>query len=862
MSLYLGRNKITPTIRYGGGGSTSATLVSKTINSNGTYNATDDNADGYSSVTVDIQFTKQNKIVDPSITSQTITADTGYDALNAVTINPVTSNIDANIVSSNIRNGVTILGVTGTLSVGASGDGTSDTTPFSVSEAWNYIQSLGGTGSNVVRGNTVYVKGIVKTIEELSMTYGNATFTITDGSRDIYVYRAKSLNGATFTTMADLLPGDEVIIYGRAEDYRGLFQLGNSPYLSARNSYIAYSDKTITENGTYYPIPAAFGSVIVDVPTTVVNNQWKTVSPQTTTVNVYPDADYTGLSRVTISAVDATIDSNIIPSNIKKDVTILGVTGTMTQEMSGTDVLISVMDKSFAGELDLSGANISTINQYFFANCTQLTSVTLPSSISDIQYQAFYNTGLTSISTSSYAIGDEAFSSCSSLTSVELKPGVAQIYSNAFANCPNLSSVSLPEGLYMIGDYCFNGSSLSSITIPSSVQIIGSYSFYNNNLSSITLPSNLSSLGDYAFANNNISGTINIPDQLGYFNSSVFANNPIDEVGFGDNPSIGGISAHAFSNTNITKFKVPESVHTMHGWALAGCSKLENVYLPSNLTTMHEETISGSKVVEVFVPNTVTETLRNVFDGVPGLTIYCEAESKPDSWSDDWNECGVPVVWGAERPYSLSYGTGTNGFSNSAYAFINGKNVDGTITNGVVYDGEKVYFPTTIVRDGVEYPMTSINNYGFCGSNIKEITIPSHVTNLGAWAFARCNDLETVTIEASHLKPTTSTFDVILEHTFYNCPKLKEIILPEPGGTLAYYYYSTFAECTSLTKANIPSRTQTISGMFYGCTSLTDITFNGTVQDLATLVDEALIDPFYDVPATVVKCTNGNYTIQ
>ena len=862
MSLYLGKNKITPTIRYGGGGSTSATLISKTINSNGTYNATDDNADGYSSVTVDIQFTKQNKIVDPSITSQTITADWGYDALNAVTINPVTSNIDANIVSSNIRNGVTILGVTGTLSVGASGDGTSDTTPFSVSEAWNYIQSLGGTGSNVVRGNTVYVKGIVKLIEELSISYGNATFTITDGSRDIYVYRAKSLNGTTFATMADLLPGDEVIVYGQAQDYRGLFQLGNNPYLAARNFYIAYVDKTITENGTYYPIPAAFGSVIVDVPTTAVNNQSKSVAPQTTTVNVYPDADYTGLSQVTISAVDATIDSNIIPSNIKKDVTILGVTGTMTQEMSGTDVLISVMDKSISGELDLSTVNISEINDKFFANCTKLTSVTLPSSITDIKYQAFYNTGLTSISTNSYYISDEAFSNCSSLTSVELKPGVAQIYSNAFANCPNISSVSLPEGLYMIGDYCFNGSTLSSITIPSTVQTIGSYSFYNNNLSSITLPNSLSTLGDYAFASNSISGTLNIPDSLSYFNRGIFENNPIDEVVFGENPTVGGISAYSFSGTNIKKFKVPESVHTMHGWALAGCSKLENVYLPSNLTTMHEEIISGSKVVEVFVPNTVTDTLRNVFDGVPGLTIYCEASSKPDSWSDDWNECGVPVVWGAKRPYSLSYGTGSNAFSGSSYAFINGINVDGTITNGVVYDGEKVYFPTTIVRDGVEYPMTSINDYGFCRSNIKEITIPSHVTHLGDWAFANCNELETVTIETQGFKPITAEFNVELVHTFAWCPKLKEIVLPEPSGTLAYYYYSTFEGCTSLTKANIPSRTKSIYRMFSGCTSLTDITFNGTVQDLATLVDEALADPFQDVPATVVKCTNGNYTIQ
>lgn len=93
-----------------------------------------------------------------------------------------------------------------------------------------------------------------------------------------------------------------------------------------------------------------------------VNNQTKSANPATTTVNVLPDSGYTGLdkvvinaanleekvatpttsqqvvepttegaiglSKVTVSAVTADIDSNIVPENIAKDVTILGVTGT------------------------------------------------------------------------------------------------------------------------------------------------------------------------------------------------------------------------------------------------------------------------------------------------------------------------------------------------------------------------------------------------------------------------------------------------------------------------------------------------------------------------------------------------------
>ena len=61
---------------------------------------------------------------------------------------------------------------------------------------------------------------------------------------------------------------------------------------------------------------------------TPINNQQKTVDASTETVIVRPDTGYTGLSRVTVSAVTSEIDANIKPENIKYGVTILGVTGT------------------------------------------------------------------------------------------------------------------------------------------------------------------------------------------------------------------------------------------------------------------------------------------------------------------------------------------------------------------------------------------------------------------------------------------------------------------------------------------------------------------------------------------------------
>ena len=65
-----------------------------------------------------IQVNNQQKTANPSTSQQIIEADQGYTGLENVTINAVTSAIDANIQATNIKSGVIILGVTGSLQEG------------------------------------------------------------------------------------------------------------------------------------------------------------------------------------------------------------------------------------------------------------------------------------------------------------------------------------------------------------------------------------------------------------------------------------------------------------------------------------------------------------------------------------------------------------------------------------------------------------------------------------------------------------------------------------------------------------------------------------------------------------------------
>jgi len=78
------------------------------------------------------------------------------------------------------------------------------------------------------------------------------------------------------------------------------------------------------------------------------------------------------------------------------------------------------------------------------------------------------------------SIGEEAFDSCKSLTSVTIPEGVTSIGDNAFDSCKSLTSITIPKGVTSIGHHAFDGcTSLTSITIPDSVTRIGNRAFYN-----------------------------------------------------------------------------------------------------------------------------------------------------------------------------------------------------------------------------------------------------------------------------------------------------------------------------------------------------------------------------------------------
>ena len=216
----------------------------------------------------------QAKVTDSSTEIQTLLPDTGYDGLSSVMVLGVDRHIDSNIKPENIKTGVSILGVHGTL-----------------------VQNL--------------VHNQDKEITE------NGTYTYDAGFTGLESVTVK-------------VPG---------------------PVLSK---------VTITKNGTYTPEAGidGFSSVDVEVPEVLPVIKALEITPSVEEqVHTVPEgAD--GFGPVTVHGVDRHIDSNIKPENIKSGVSILGVQGSLTQEINVDTPVYTEFVATYSGEYNVISPDV------------------------------------------------------------------------------------------------------------------------------------------------------------------------------------------------------------------------------------------------------------------------------------------------------------------------------------------------------------------------------------------------------------------------------------------------------------------------------------------------------------------------
>jgi hypothetical protein len=148
----------------------------------------------------------------------------------------------------------------------------------------------------------------------------------------------------------------------------------------------------------------------------------------------------------------------------------------------------------------INGLPVTAIGSQAFSGCTNLTSVIIPDSIAAIGKQGFIGcTSLTSVTipNSVTDIGVEVFYTCTSLTNFAFPNTVTSIGYGTFYGCSSLASVTIPNTVTNIGYSAFSDcASLTIVTIPESVTTIGDYVFYHCvNLTGVYFQGNAPSVG-------------------------------------------------------------------------------------------------------------------------------------------------------------------------------------------------------------------------------------------------------------------------------------------------------------------------------------------------------------------------------
>ena len=259
------------------------------------------------------------------------------------------------------------------------------------------------------------------------------------------------------------------------------------------------------------------------------------------------------------------------------DVKGITVTGPMNSyDMANIARMTNLVD------LDLTDAQITSIEGSQFYNNDVLQTVRLPKTLTYLGYEAFYDCdALTSVTIAgnitSNNMGTYCFYSCDKLEEAIIEEGITTISNYMFQNCYRLSKLALPLSLTSINYEAFyNCYSLASIPLPGKLQTIGNYAFYRD------------SKDGYRY------------NYQGYY--------------YDENGNYREIY-DTIPNLSPKYLEIPASVTKIGEYAFYNMSGLENVTLNEGLTTLGGYAFNGTKVSTAIFPSSLTTVGGNVFNG-------------------------------------------------------------------------------------------------------------------------------------------------------------------------------------------------------------------------------------------------------
>lgn len=258
------------------------------------------------------------------------------------------------------------------------------------------------------------------------------------------------------------------------------------------------------------------------------------------------------------------------------------------------------------------GKPVTTIENRAFNECEIMTSIDIPNSIT--------------------SIGNKGFSWCINLKNIDIPDSVTTLGTEVFYNCTLLERVTMSNNVTILSQGLFTDcDSLKNFVVPTSVTIIGYSAFTGcSGMVSVTIPNSVTKIEPYAFSYCLSLESVEIPNSVKKIDKSVF-----------------------YDCDSLKTVVLPNTIKTIGYSAFGGCDSLENINIPNSVTTIGLYSFMYCKSLRsIVIPISVETINEGAFSSLDDLTIYCEAETKPEGWDEAWADTyGVEKYWANQWSY-------------------------------------------------------------------------------------------------------------------------------------------------------------------------------------------------------------------
>lgn len=303
----------------------------------------------------------------------------------------------------------------------------------------------------------------------------------------------------------------------------------------------------------------------------------------------------------------------------------------------------------------------------------------------------------------------------------------------------NESVVTIPDGIKVIKDYCFeNNKTATKIIVPEGVESIGRYAFsYCENLEEVVLPNSLKEIGEYAFDGCVKLTKVTMPNTLTTAGYGIFLRcSALQSIVW---PVCEEIPSSAFAEcTSLRSVTIPEGV-TKIGESAFQRSGIESLVLPQSLTVIEERCFELSSITTINIPSKVTVIPEYTFNACSSLqSIIIEG---PLYEVGDWSFTDCTALTSFPTLNSLKI-VGDHAFCHAGIKEITLPNVEVMKTEALATE--------SLEKATIGGPITSIPQSCFqAAKKLKTVVLSDSIKRFEKKAFHACEALESINMPVS-----------------------------------------------------------------------------------------------------------------